>query len=107
MKKQKFRKNRPYMKNILAITAMFVCTSICLGEYTTTINSDLTYDGGDGQRLAPPVAGNSDKANGTRNDAGIFPQDPNKCTLIIEEGASVGRASGACIGASSSISSMT
>ncbi|GHT36827.1 hypothetical protein AGMMS49593_02650 [Endomicrobiia bacterium] len=70
MKKQKLeiRKIRPYMKNILAIIAMFACTSICLGGSTTTINSDLTYDGGDGQRLVPPVAANSDKANGTMNE---------------------------------------
>ncbi|GHT38753.1 hypothetical protein AGMMS49593_08760 [Endomicrobiia bacterium] len=107
MKKQKFRKNRPYVKSILAIIAMFACTSICLGEHTTTINSDLTYDGGDGQRLAPPVAGNSDKANGTVNDDGIFPLDPNKCTLIIDEGASVGGTSGARIGAGSAFRSMT
>ncbi|GHT48124.1 hypothetical protein AGMMS49936_10240 [Endomicrobiia bacterium] len=56
------------VRNVLAIVAMFACTSICLGGSTTTINSDLTYDGGDGQRLVPPVAGNSDKPNGTMNE---------------------------------------
>ncbi|GHT37607.1 hypothetical protein AGMMS49593_05030 [Endomicrobiia bacterium] len=56
------------VRNVLAIIAMFACTSICLGGSTTTINSDLTYDGGDGQRLVPPVAANSDKANGTMNE---------------------------------------
>ncbi|GHT44114.1 hypothetical protein AGMMS49921_13370 [Endomicrobiia bacterium] len=41
MKKQKLeiRKIRPYMKNVLAIIAMFACTSVCLGGNTKILDS--------------------------------------------------------------------
>ncbi|GHT42484.1 hypothetical protein AGMMS49921_07760 [Endomicrobiia bacterium] len=49
------------MKNILAIIAMFVCTSICLGGNTKILDSSNATHGGS-------VAGNSDKLNGTMNE---------------------------------------
>ncbi|GHT45489.1 hypothetical protein AGMMS49936_02810 [Endomicrobiia bacterium] len=85
------------VRNVLAIIAMFVCTSICLGGNTKILNSSNATHGRN-------VAANSDKANGTVNDAGIFPLDPRYNTLIIEEGAIVGDTSGARIDAGSFMS---
>ncbi|GHT59892.1 hypothetical protein AGMMS49531_04760 [Endomicrobiia bacterium] len=86
-------------RNVLAIIVMFACTSICFGEPSLTLGSNATH--------RKNVAGNSDKDDGTANDANIFPQNPNKCTLIVNQGAIVGEASGACIDDNSAVESMT
>ncbi|GHT57818.1 hypothetical protein AGMMS50233_11140 [Endomicrobiia bacterium] len=90
------------MRNILAIIAMFACTSICLGDVgkTRILDSSNAIHGNE-------VAGNSNKNDGTSNDNGIFPLDPNNNTLIIEDGVRVGAANGARIDVGSTFTSMT
>ncbi|GHT43451.1 hypothetical protein AGMMS49921_11430 [Endomicrobiia bacterium] len=59
-------------------------SNVCLGGNTKILDSSNATHGGS-------VAGNSDKPDGTCNDAANFPLAPNNNTLIIKEGASVVR----------------
>ncbi|GHT72315.1 hypothetical protein AGMMS49950_10740 [Endomicrobiia bacterium] len=80
---------------MLAIIVMFACTSICFGEPSLTLGSNATH--------GRNVAGNSANPNGSVP----FSKNPNKCTLIVSEGATVKNASGARIDLDSHFTSMT
>jgi hypothetical protein len=103
------------MRNILAILALFVCTSICLGGQQITINESLPYyqDLYNGRRsgiLYATIAGNGNPKNfghaysrDYRGDA-TWGGDPSNNTLTIKDGAVLHNAYGA---ASTEITQMT
>ncbi|GHT69864.1 hypothetical protein AGMMS49950_03510 [Endomicrobiia bacterium] len=119
MKKAKTRRSRPCIKNVLAIIVMFACTSICFGDPDPIIldassNVDITHGKAVAGNSNKPdgtanvesdgkaVAGNSDRPDGAANvESDVFPLDPNGCTLTVGDGAKVGEASGAWVGADS------
>ncbi|GHT59370.1 hypothetical protein AGMMS49531_03240 [Endomicrobiia bacterium] len=71
-------------------------------------NSDRPDGAANVESDGKAVAGNSDRPDGAANvESDVFPLDPNGCTLTVGDGAKVGEASGAWVGADSFFLSMT